>query len=132
MTRDLGEDRFEAETELTELSVRSGAEDGLAVRRVMETEGNIQRHLAVLLRQGAHVVLTAEPEEEGLDEDDAVADLEAAAALILTDLVGEEILAPEPEPEPEPEEDEDAGDDDGDADDDGEDEGSEESAADDS
>lgn len=112
--RDLGESQVEAETELTELSVRSGAEDVLAVRRVMETEDNIQSHLAVLLRQGAQLVLAAEPEDEETEEDEALAELEATAAHILSGLVGEEILAPEPEPEDE--DDEDDRSDDGDAD----------------
>lgn len=107
VTRDLADTEVEATTELTELEVRSGAEDALAVRQVMETDGTAQSHLAVVLRQGAHLVLAAVPEDEGTEEE-SIIEAEATAARILSDLVGEEITVPEPEPE-EDDKDEDSG-----------------------
>lgn len=97
--RELGENQVEVVTELAELSISSGAEEALAVRQVMQTEDSAQRQLAVVLRQGPHLVLAAEPADEAADEQEILVELEAAAARILSDLVGEEILAPEPEPE---------------------------------
>ncbi|WP_150460654.1 hypothetical protein [Nesterenkonia ebinurensis] len=104
--RDLGEAEAQAETELTELELLSGAEEHLAVRRVMTTGGEEHRHLAVLLRHGALIVLSTAPEDPETEEDDALAALEAEAALVLSQLVGEEIIAPEPEPEEDEDEDE--------------------------
>lgn len=99
VTRDLGDEEVEAATSLTELSVLTGAEDGFAVGREMEASDTTQRDLTVLLRHGPHTVLTAEPEDPDADQDEAVAELEARAAEVLSEVVGEEILAPEPEPE---------------------------------
>ena len=99
VVRDLGEPQAEADTELTELSVSSGAEEAVAVQRVMSDEDDTQRHLTLILRHGAQLVLIDQPEDEETDQDAAIVELEASAALILSDLVGEEILAPEPEPE---------------------------------
>jgi ATP-dependent exoDNAse (exonuclease V) beta subunit len=104
--RDLGEEEVEAETAVTELRVRTGAEDGLAVGRVMEAQEAAQRDLTVLLRQGPHTVLASVPEDSEAEQEEALAELEARAAEVLSALVGEEILAPEPEPEEESEADE--------------------------
>ncbi|TLP75792.1 hypothetical protein [Nesterenkonia sphaerica] len=112
VTRDLGTEEVEAETTVTELRLRTGAEEGLAVRTVMEAPETVQRELTVLLRHGAHAVLASEPEDSEADQEEALVELEARAAAVLSAVVEEEILAPEPEPEPEPEpddEDEDEG-----------------------
>ncbi|NDK31237.1 hypothetical protein [Nesterenkonia haasae] len=103
VVRDLGEDEAQAETTLTELRVRTGAQDALAVGRVMEASDITQRDLTVLLRQGPHAVLAAEQEDPDAEQEDAIAELEARAAEVLSTLIGEEIVAPEPEPEPEDE-----------------------------
>lgn len=114
--RDLGEDEARAETTLTELQVRTGAEDGLAVGRLMDASDATQRDLTVLLRQGPHTVLAAEQEDPDAEQEEAIAELEARAAEILSAVAGEEIVAPEPEPEPEEEsEDEPEGDSEGDS-----------------
>lgn len=99
VTRDLGEEQVQAQTTLTELSLRTGAEDGLAVGREMDASDATQRDLTVLLRHGPHTVLVAESEDPDADQDDAVAELEARAADLLSAVVGEEIRAPEPEPD---------------------------------
>ena len=105
--RDLGESTADARTELTELELLSGAEDALAVRRVMTTDDTQQRQLAVLLRHGAVIVLSTQPEDEETAEDAALVTLEAQSAAVLSELVGEEITAPEPEPEDDQEDEED-------------------------
>ena len=107
VVRDLGELQAEAVTELDELNVSTGAEEAVAVRRMMSDDDGTQRHLTLMLRHGAQLVLIDQPEDEDSDQDEAVVELEAAAALILSDLVGEEILAPQPQPEDDEEEDND-------------------------
>ncbi len=110
--RELEENQVEAETTIEELEIRSGAEDALAVRRLTESEDGLQRDVAVVLRHSSTVVGTAESVEDPMDKDEAeelAVELEAEAARVLSELVGEEIVAPEPEPD----DDEDDEDDDG-------------------
>ncbi|RJN31910.1 hypothetical protein [Nesterenkonia natronophila] len=132
VVRDLGEEELKAETAVTELRVRTGAEDGLAVGREMEAPETAQRDLTVLLRQGAHTVLASDPEDPEAEQEDALTDLEARAAEVLSALAGEEIVAPEPEPEDDADSDEEQDTDDADDSEEADSENADDSADDDS
>lgn len=97
-----GDDEFQAHTELGRLQVRSGAQDALAVRRVVDSDSETQRDVLVLIREGSVVAGASREIAEDLGEDerrDLVVELEAEAAAALSELLGEDITAPEPEPE---------------------------------
>ncbi|WP_044494256.1 hypothetical protein [Nesterenkonia massiliensis] len=110
VTRELNDEQIEASTTLRPLEIRSGAETSLALQRRVESDGDSERSVGVLLSHGSLVAVAVETFEEDPDEaemDQTVVELEAEAAAVLSQLTGEEIIAPEPEPEPEPEEDSD-------------------------
>lgn len=125
VVRDLGEDEVEAETELSEVDVESGAENAVAVHRSVDDADGTEHDLAVVLRHGAVVVSGTETLDDSPSEDDAeelAVDLEAEAASVLSDLVGEEITAPEPEENDAEDDSEDDSEEENDAEDDGTDE----------
>lgn len=102
--RDLGEEEFEARTTLTDIRIRSGADEHLAVRREVEADGETQRDLAVVLRHDTVISGAVQPLEEEIDRseaEDLVVELEAQAAAVLSELLDEEITPPDPEPEDE-------------------------------
>ncbi|GAA3050429.1 MULTISPECIES: hypothetical protein [Actinomycetes] len=124
VTRDVGGDESPfTEVALELLSVGTAADAGLGLTQEM-TVGDESTHLvAVALRQGSQIVLVAEaPNEEPEDDDveDLVEDLQEQAAVVLSELTGDDLSLEEDEEDTD-------GDDEGEEDTDGEDEGEENS-----
>lgn len=128
VTRTLEDGDITADTTLEDVTIRSGAEDALAVSSVMESQEQTQWGLAVMLRHGSTVVGASHALEAAAGQDEAeeiVVDLEAEAAAVLSAVTGEEIVLPEPEEDNDSDAEEEAADDEGgdDGGDDGDSEG---------
>lgn len=110
--RELSSGDLEAETALTEVEVRSGADDALAVSSVVEADGETQNSLILLLRHQSTVVTNAEVLDEPLGTGEAealAAELEQEAAAVLAAVTGDEIESPESEEDAEEDPDDDDG-----------------------
>ncbi|WP_156837172.1 hypothetical protein [Nesterenkonia alba] len=113
VTRDVDGQQTDSTTQIEEVELHTGAEQGIALQREVQTEGS-EYAVAVMLRQGAQIVAVIAEQEASLSDEEAadvVVDLQVQAAAILSELTGEEITVPEPEDDEENDDDADAADD---------------------
>lgn len=132
LTRELSEGDIEVSTESEELEVTTEASEGLAMQRVVSTEGEADAYsVVVVLQEGSAVATAAAHASEDYSDDEAeetVQLLEDEAARVLGELIGEDLRQPEDESDEDDADSDDSDSEDADDDDSADEDDSEEAA----